>query len=165
MVMQGELFQKICLISKCSVVDFLARLSLLLETKMDSEILEALYFMKLKELPQLKNLKFCFWKMSKIYYHTIQGKPLKQSYKPFQNWGIYVNGKYLTADILAYHTTEKEYLLSDILEKDVPDQYYLSPKALAYLERAKTRKRGHAVILPVLLPIIEKECTTKEKLI
>ena len=50
------------------------------------------------------------------------------SYIRFMNWGIMWNGKCLTARISESLSPEKECILSDILMKDVPEKYYLSPE-------------------------------------
>lgn len=44
----------------------------------------------------------------------------------WQNEGTASNGKCTTRKTTAYHKTESEYTLSDILEKEVPENYYLS---------------------------------------
>lgn len=50
----------------------------------------------------------------------------EESCKPLQNWGIAVNGRYLTARITESRRTGKECSLSDILEKNVEEKYFLS---------------------------------------
>lgn len=44
----------------------------------------------------------------------------------WQNEGTLSNGVYTTQKITEYLRTESEYTLSDILEKEVPENYYLS---------------------------------------
>jgi hypothetical protein len=41
-------------------------------------------------------------------------------------WGILLNGRYSTRRILEFHRIGKECILSDILEKDVDEKYFLS---------------------------------------
>ena len=123
---QGELFQKNSQTSIFSAADFLARLSRLLESGVDLKILEELYSMKLHESPELKDLSYCSWKTSKDFSHTIKGEPLEQSSQPFLEWGIFSNGRYLTARISVSHKTGKECSLSDILEVQVDERYFLS---------------------------------------
>ena len=54
-------------------------------------------------------------------------RPLSQ---PWINWGTMWNGKSLTARILEYPKTENGCSLSDILEENVPEEFFLS-QALA----------------------------------
>ena len=57
-----------------------------------------------------------------------KARRLTPSYIRFMNWGIMWNGKCLTARISESLSPEKECILSDILMKDVPEKYYLSPE-------------------------------------
>ena len=66
----------------------------------------------------------------KAYYLTTKGEPLESSSNRLLNWGMTVNGNYLTANIIEFHNIEKEYLLSDILEDQVDEKYYLSEKSV-----------------------------------
>ena len=42
------------------------------------------------------------------------------------NWGMKLNGWYLTANFLEYPRTERGYSLSEVLEENVDKKYYLS---------------------------------------
>ena len=64
-----------------------------------------------------------------------RGNASRQSLKRFQNWGIACAGVCLTLPALEYHSPEKGYSLSDILEKDVPAKYYLSDEAMRKMEQ------------------------------
>lgn len=58
--------------------------------------------------------------------HAGGGSPSKSSSKQWQNWGILWNGKCVTASILESRKTESECSLSDILEPDTDEKYFLS---------------------------------------
>ena len=68
---------------------------------------------------------FCL-KMLKVYYLMTVGK-LSRPYLGFSpTWGMSLNGRYLTAKISESPRIGKECSLSDILEKEVDDKYFLS---------------------------------------
>jgi site-specific DNA-cytosine methylase len=52
----------------------------------------------------------------------------EQSSALWRNWGTMQNGRCLTADILECHKTGKGCSLSDILEDEVDEKYFLSEK-------------------------------------
>lgn len=56
-----------------------------------------------------------------------------QSSMQWQTWGTLWNGKCLTADISEYRRIEKECSLSDILETEVEDKYFLSQQTIRRL--------------------------------
>jgi site-specific DNA-cytosine methylase len=58
-----------------------------------------------------------------------KGKRSLPSSPRLMNWGMTVNGKCLTAKISESHRTGKECSLSDILEEQVDQKYFLSDKA------------------------------------
>lgn len=58
--------------------------------------------------------------------HEGGGKLSELSSKPWQNWGIAWNGRYLTAKILECLKTGSACSLSDILEREVEEKYFLS---------------------------------------
>jgi hypothetical protein len=55
-----------------------------------------------------------------------KGARSTQSSPRLMNWGMTVNGKCLTAKISESHRTGKECSLSDILEEQVDQKYFLS---------------------------------------
>lgn len=59
------------------------------------------------------------------------GQRLQEYFKRWMPWGMTVNGSCLTAKILECRKIEKECSLSDILEENVPDKYFLSPQTQA----------------------------------
>ena len=62
------------------------------------------------------------------------------SYPLWQSWGILWNGKCLTAKTLECHNTEKGCSLSDILEEEVADKYFLSEQTIQRLMSFKDTK-------------------------
>ena len=69
---------------------------------------------------------------------------LKPSSVVFRNSGILSHGESLTLNTMEHHSVVVESSLLDIVETgDVPQRYYLSPKACAgILRRAKSRARS-----------------------
>ena len=129
MATQQELFPKNSQTSISPVVDSLARHLVSQEKEGDLRTLEALYSLKSQGFYPLKDLNYCSWKTSKDFSATITGEPLEQSSQPFLSWGIFANGRYLTARISESPKTENGCSLSDILEKEVDKKYFLSKKA------------------------------------
>lgn len=64
----------------------------------------------------------------------------EQSSVQWQNWGILWNGKCVTAKILECHSTGKGCSLSDILEEEVAEKYFLSDKAVQRLMSLRDTK-------------------------
>ena len=112
------------------VEDFLVKHSQSLERGEVFKIPEEHSFLRLRELLKLKDLKLFSLKMSKGYSITTKGKLLEQSFKRFQNWGIMFNGWFLTASFLEFPKTERGYSLSEVLEENVDQKYYLSEKSM-----------------------------------
>ena len=106
--------------------DFLAKPFQLLETNWDLRMLEELYSMKLLERLNKSNHAICFLKTCETFYHTTKEKRSRECLKSWMNWGMMLNGKCLTAKISECHKTENECSLSDILEENVPTEYFLS---------------------------------------
>lgn len=109
-----------------TVSDFRARLSALRDIEEDLKILEELYSLKSCGLLKKDTLKYYSLKMSPDCLTMRGGSPSKSSSKQWQNWGILWNGKCVTASILESRKTESECSLSDILEPDTDEKYFLS---------------------------------------
>ena len=79
--------------------------------------------------------------MSRAYSITKKGKLLKSSFKRFQNWGMIFNGWFLTANFSEFPRIEKGCSLSEVLEEQVDQKYYLSDsvvqKMLSRIEKNK----------------------------
>ena len=109
-----------------SVADFRAKLSQLQGIDEVSKILEELYFLKSLgshlfsdlSIYSLRTLKDC-----SIIKKGILSRPCSESW---MNWGTTWNGKCLTAKILESPRTGNVCLLSDILEENVPEEFFLS---------------------------------------
>jgi len=110
----------------CSVEDFLAKHSQSLENAEDLKTLEVRCFLKLREFLKLKDLKLYSSKTSKAYSITLRGKLLESYFKRWMNWGMKFNGWYLTANFSEFPRTARGYSLSEVLEENVDQKYYLS---------------------------------------
>ena len=62
---------------------------------------------------------------------------LRPSSEPWMNWGTMWNGKSLTARISEFHKTGSACSLSDILEENVPEEFFLSQKVASKLLQSK----------------------------
>ena len=94
---------------------------------------EELSFLKSPELPPLKDHHFCFLKMFPACLAMTKAGLLRQSSIRWMNWGTMSHGKCLTARISESPNPERECILSDILETDVSEKYYLSQKQMERL--------------------------------
>ena len=112
----------------CSVGDFLAKHLASLGSDEALKILVELYSTRYAELSNITDLKLYSLKMLKDYYLTITGEHLPSFSPRWMTWGMMSNGKCLTLNISEFHRTEKESSLSDILEENVPEKYFLSDK-------------------------------------
>ena len=85
-------------------------------------------FFEIARLVKARRPPYLLLKMYPDCYRITKARRLTPSYIRFMNWGIMWNGKCLTARISESLSPEKECILSDILMKDVPEKYYLSPE-------------------------------------
>ena len=125
---QEQSNQNECQILIYSVQDFLARHSLSPESEKDLQMQEELSFLKLPGFLKLKDPRILSLKMFPVCYRMTKAGRFAPSSVRFLNWGTMSNGKCLTARISESLSPEKECILSDILMKDVPEKYYLSPE-------------------------------------
>ena len=130
MEMQQKLIPENSQTSIFSLGDFLVKHSLLLEKEKGLKIRGEHYFTKLLESYKLKDLNIFSLKMLKDCYHTIEGEPLPPSSLHFQSWGMLYNGWFLTASFLEFPRTEKGCSLSEVLEENPSQKYYLSEKSI-----------------------------------
>lgn len=119
----------------CSVRDFLARHSVSLERGEVSGIPEGRCFLRLLEYLKLKDLRICSSRTSRVYSITAKGRLSESSFKRFGNWGMDFNGWFLTASFSESPKTGRGCSLSDILEENPNQKYYLSEKAMEYLKK------------------------------
>ena len=83
--------------------------------------------------PNKSNHVFFFLKMLKAYSITIRDGRSPQSLPHLMSWGLMLSGRCLTVRISAFPKTERGCLLSDILERKVPDSYFLSDEKVKQL--------------------------------
>ena len=106
--------------------DFLARVSRSPDTEKALRTLAERCFSRLPEYLEPKSpLLFCL-KTYPDCYRMTKGGPSPSSSGRFLGWGIMSNGRCLTARILASPNHGSACSLSGILERDVPEKYYLS---------------------------------------
>ena len=128
--MQQESTQKTCQTSTCSLEDFLAKLSVLLEKEEDSMTPEVRSFLRSQGFSRTKDPDIYYSKMYEVYFLTTREK-LSRQYLGFSpTWGISFGGVCLTARIMESPRGEREYLLKDILEENVEEKYYLSEEMM-----------------------------------
>lgn len=106
--------------------DFLAKLSQLLVEKRDLMTPEALSSLTSLGFSKTKDPNIFYSKMSKVYLVTTLEKLSRQYLGFLPTWGIELSGSYLIAKTSVFPKTENASSLSDILEKNVADKYYLS---------------------------------------
>jgi len=144
LMMQEKSYPNSYPISTLLPADFLAKASQSQEQEKDLTIQEERCFLKLQELLPLKNLSISSLKMFPICLTTTKAGHLKQSSIHWMNWGMMYAGRYLTAKISEYPNHEIECTLSDIIEENVPEKYYLSRKQaekLLYKEKPTQGER------------------------
>lgn len=144
MMMQEKLYPNSYPISSFLLEDFPVSPSQSQEREKDLTTQEERYFLRLLELLPLKNLSISSSKMFPVCLTTTKAGHLKQSSVHWMAWGIMCAGRYLTAKILEYRNHEIECTLSDIIEKNVPEKYYLSRKQaekLLYKEKPTQGER------------------------
>lgn len=109
-----------------SLEDFLAKASALLESVRDlPTLLAARSFMKSSGSHLFSDLEIYFLKTSRDYLTTTKGKHSRSSSERWMKWGMTLNGKCITARP-TFPKTESVSSLSDILEDQVPEKYFLS---------------------------------------
>ena len=114
-------------ISTLFAADFPARVFQSLENGWDLlTVQEGLCFLKLPVLPPLKDLHFCCLKMFPGSCRMTAAGRLTRSSVRWMTWGTMSRGRCLTARILESPSPTGGCILSDILETDVPERYFLS---------------------------------------
>lgn len=119
---------------RLSLPDFLVRASVLLETVKDSQTRhEALYFSKSQGSHLFSDPNIYCLKTLMVLETTMEDEPLESSLAHWQRWGTWgENGKCLTARP-TFPKIENGFSLSDILEDQVPEKYFLSDEKTATL--------------------------------
>ncbi|VQI51336.1 type II DNA modification methyltransferase [Streptococcus pneumoniae] len=114
-------------------VDFRAKLSLLQEQDEDLKIQEELSSLKLQGSHLFSNPDIYSLKTSRDSSTTTEEIPLRSSSQRWMNWGMMWNGKCLTAKILESPKIGNVCSLSDILEEEVDERYFLSAEKISQL--------------------------------
>lgn len=124
---QEPLIRSPCRISTLFAAVFPVSLSVSQGSAEDSKMTqEALSFLRSHELPPLKDHLFCCLKMFPDCCRMTKAGLLRPSSVRWMSWGTMSHGKSLTARISVSPNPESVCILSDILESDVAEKYYLS---------------------------------------
>ena len=115
--------------STSSLSDSLAKICQLLDKEEDSKHHEAVYSLRQCESSGIKNPDISSLKMSKVFSQATKDMTLSSVYKRLPTLGMMVNGNYLIHGGFS-PKTESEYSLSDILEENVGEKYFLSQASL-----------------------------------
>jgi len=111
-----------------SALDSLVKRLVSLENVGGSMTHEVLYSLKSLGFSETKDPDILSWRTLRVCLVMTLEK-LSQQYLGFSpTWGIELNGWYLTASTLEFPKTGNGCSLSDILETDVADKYFLSEK-------------------------------------
>ena len=132
-------------ITTFSVLASLARLSVLPEKGGALKTLVERFSSRLPVLRGLKDPHYYSWRMSKDSSATTKGRPTQPSWK---SWGVSAigqSGRFSTLSGSVYPRTGSACSLSDILEEEVPDQYFLSQKLVKTLTKELNGKRAKLV--------------------
>lgn len=145
MMTQEKLYPNSYPISTFLLENFPVSLSQSQEQEKDLTIQEERCFLRLFELLPLKNLSISSSKMFPVCLTTTKAGHLKQSSIHWMNWGMMYAGRYLTAKISEYPNHEIECTLSDIIEENVPEKYYLSRKQAEKLLYKENPTQGERI--------------------
>src|SRR5699024_5547232 len=117
-----------------------AKLFQLLESVKASMTLEELYSLTSCASQVSSDHRIYSLKTSKDLCHTTTGIPSRPSSERWMNSGMMSNGICLTLRTLEFHKTEKGCSLLDILEKEVPEKYFLSDQMTKRLTSYRDNK-------------------------
>ena len=137
-----------------SLEDSLVRLFQLQENEQGSPWMTPAGHSLLKCLDSLatKGYRTYSLRMSKDSLITTEEEPSKSSLKSWMAWGMTVNGNCLTAKISASHSTEKGFSLSDILEENPDQKYFLSEQQVeAMMKRTRKNEKEGRGFSPTFL--------------
>ena len=105
----------------------------LLENEADLKMQGEHFSLRLLESQPLKDLHIFSLKTYPACCRMTGAKRLQSSSARFLSWGTMSAGRCLTARISVSPKPEKECILSDILEKDAPEKYFLSERQMERL--------------------------------
>ena len=110
--------------------DSLASLLVSLENAGDLQTPEGLSFLTSLGFSKTKDPDILFLKTSKVYLVMTKEKLSRQYLEFSPTWGMSINGRFLTAKISESPRIGKECSLSDILEENPDQKYFLSEKLI-----------------------------------
>ncbi len=147
--------QTICPTSISSVQAFHAKASLLPASGSDLQtIQEELSSLKLPESLKRNGLHIFSWKMSRVCYRMTGAGRLMPSSPHLLSWGMISNGVCITAQISESRSSEGGCTLSQVLEDEAPDGYFLSPAATRkILNNLSPDRRDSAYTIPTEQPV------------
>ena len=119
----------------CSSEEALAKISRWLEDERASLEEGRDFFMSTSEYSGKAVVNILSGKMLQVLYLRIRDGTLPALSISFPKQAIMSHGSFLTRSRLVYRRTASACSLSDILEKDVPQKYFLSPKAVALIQK------------------------------
>src|SRR5574344_960815 len=125
-----KLIQQQCRILKFSVADFLVNLLALQEKDEDLKTHEALYFFFFHGFCPTKSPDILYSKTLKAYLTTTVEELSQLSLAFSPTLGIKCNGRFLILSSLAFLKTGSACTLSDVLETNVSEKYFLSQEAI-----------------------------------
>ena len=153
----GESIQKKYPTSISFVQDFLANRFRLQARGRVSRTLVERFSSRYAELRKLKDLHCYSSKTFKASLAMTEEELSRSSFNRWMNWGTGSSGKFLTANISGFPRIGNECSLSDILEEEVPDQYFLSEKFIKTILRELKMNRGGRLVLPSQVKAQEEE--------
>ena len=124
----------------CFVQDSLVKLSRLQENEWVLKTQEVLSFLRLLGLRGKTSHLIYSLRTLKGYSVTTKGEHLPLSSTRLMKWGMMQNGNCLTANI-SFHRTGNVSSLSDILEENVPDKYFLSETSVSKMIQRNLSKQ------------------------
>ena len=148
MEMQPRSYPNSFPISSFCVGDFPARAFQSQVPDVDLRILVEQCFLKWRELLPLKDLSICTLRTFPACLTTTPAGRFKLSLTRWMNWGMMSHGRCLTAKISEFPRNEKGLCLSDFLEDNVPEKYYLSRKQVMRLLYKGNFSQGTRVYSP-----------------
>ena len=119
---------------------FLAKLFQSLENENDLKIPDERSSLSLREYCEQNNLDYSSLKVLEDCSVMTTEKLSAPSSPRLMSWGMTVNGKCLTAKITECHRTGSECSLSDILEEQPDQKYFLSDLAMKNIFEKQTSK-------------------------
>lgn len=142
----GESIQRKYLTSISFVQDFLANRFHLRARGRVSKIHVERFSSRYAELRSLKDLHYYSSRMLKDSLTMTGEKLSRSSFNRWMKWGIGSNGRFLTANTSEFPRIGSVCSLSDILEEEVPDRYFLSSTMIRQLQKQMKSQMGRLLI-------------------